>query len=177
MFSWEADTTEDSDDENGDTPGTIATEADYYDIELGVGIARWLKSDDRQYLGVSYDSGQDLLGIPRRIASSDDSLTVWHTVLPDRPLTEEDEPDLIPSQCHKYIWFYVLAQAFGRKGEGNRPDLSEHFAALYKLGEGLLAMLGTPSVLDRVYAREQVRDASIQAPPRVRFPAEFPRMR
>lgn len=178
LFSWEEDTTEDSDDANGNTPGSIASHSDVFgDTQIGVGIARWLKSDERQYLGVSYDSGQDLLGIPRRIASSDDALTVWHTLVPDRPLTEEDVPDLIPSQCHKYIKFFTLAQAFGRKGEGYRPDLSEHFAALYKLGEGLLAMLGTPSVLDRVYARDQVKDASIQAPPRVRLPAEFPRIR
>jgi hypothetical protein len=179
LFSWESDLTTTAADENGNTPGTIYThfwEGELFgETQLGVGVSRWLKSDDRQYFGVAYDSGQDLLGIARRIASSDDSLTVWSTIIPDRPLTEEDEPDLIPEQCNKYIKYYVLAQAFARKGEGNRPDMSEHFATLFSLGAGLLAMLGTPSVLDRVYAREQVRDASIQAPPRVRFPAEFPR--
>jgi hypothetical protein len=177
LFSWEADLTTTTADVSGGTPGTIYTHSWEGDdvIQIGVGIAKWLKSVDRQYFGVAYDSGQDLLGIPRRFASSTNSLTVWTTIIPDRPLTEEDEPDLIPEQCHKYIKFYVLAQAFTKKGEGARPDLAEHFLALYQLGVGLMAVLGTPSVLDRVYAREQVRDASIQAPPRVRFPATFPR--
>jgi hypothetical protein len=177
LFSWETDLTVTTADDTGSTPGTIYTHEWEGDgaTQLGVGIARWLKSGDRQYLGVAYDSGQDLLGISRRFASSEDSLTVWHTILPDRPLTEDDEPDLLPDQAHKYIKFYVLAQAFSRKGEGQRMDMAEHFSQLYQLGAGLLAMLGTPSVLDRVYAREQVKDASIQAPPRVRLPAEFPR--
>ncbi len=174
LFSWEADTTATTDD----TAGTIYAypwEGDNV-TQLGVGLTRHLTSTDRQYLGVAYDSGQDLLGTARRFASGDDALTIWQNIIPSRPLTEYDEPDLLPDQLHKYLRFYVLAQAFGRKGEGFRPDLSEHFAALYKLGEGLLAMLGTPSVLDRVYAREQVKDASIKAPPRVRFPATYQRV-
>ena len=183
LFSWESDLDSTVDDESGSTAGTISTstwELEYNgfsEINFGVGLARALSSADRQYMGVAYDSGQDLLGIARRFASGDEALTVWHSIIPDRALTEEDEPDLIPDQFHKYLKFYTLARALSRKGEGFRPDLSQHWFALYKLGEGLLAMLGTPSVLDRVYAREQVRDASIQAPPRVRMPASFPRAR
>lgn len=179
LYSWESDTTSTTNDTNGDTVGTISTfhwEVEFAGlyVQLGVGTARNVTSPDRQYLGVAYDSGQDLFGIPRRLASSDGALTIWHSIVPERNLTEVDEPDLLPRQCHKYIKFYVLAQAFARAGQGHRPDLAEHWSALYQLGVGLLTVLGTPSVFDRVYAREQVRDASIQAPPRVRMPATFP---
>lgn len=183
LFSWEADTTVDADDENGDVAGTIVTSSGEQETmqigdvpQLGVGIARWLLSDDRQYLGVSYDSGQDLVGIPRRYASSDEALTIWEAIVPDRPLTEDDTPDLLPAQLHKYLKYYVLGWALSRQGEGYRPDLAQHFLALFQLGVGLLALLGTPSVLDRDFAREQAQDASIKAPPRVRLPATFPRM-
>lgn len=184
LYSWEADTTVAADDENGSVAGTIATVFDSVSVspalgdapQLGVGIARWLISDDRQYLGVSYDSGQDLVGIPRRYASSDESLTIWESIVPDRPLTEDDTPDLLPAQLHKYLKYYTLAWALSRQGEGYRPDLAQHFRALYELGVGLLALLGTPSALDRDYAREQVQGASIKAPPRVRLPATFPRL-
>lgn len=179
LYSWETDLTTTTDDDNGDTAGTIYTafwEAELagYAVQLGVGITRGLTSSDRQYLPVAYDSGQQIAGIPRKWQSSDDALTIWETVVPDRQLTTNDTPGLIPSQLHKYLKFYVLGQAFSRQGEGYRPDLAQHWLGLYNLGVSLLAMLGTPSVLDRVFAREQVQDASIKAPPRVRLPATFP---
>jgi hypothetical protein len=169
VFSWEADTTVDS-DEALDFVGTAAWELD---VEIGVGVGRRILSTDRQYLGTAYDSGQDLLGIPRSFGSSENALTVWQAITPTRALTESDVPDLIHSQLHKFIRFYVLNKALSRPGEGYRPDLAQHYAGLYQLGVGLLAVLGTPSILDRVYAREQTKDASIQAPPRVRLPSTF----
>lgn len=176
-FSWEADLTTTTNDTNSGIPGTVYTHVtEELDAQLAAGIARHLSSEDRQYLGVAYDSGQDLTGIPRRFASADDAITVWTSIVPDRSFTEYDEPDLLPDQFAKYIKFKVLSSAFSRKGEGYRPDLAQHWEALFRLGVGLLAMLGTPSVLDRVYAREQIKDASIQAPPRVRFPATFPHL-
>lgn len=144
------------------------------EVRLGVGAARGLSSANRQYFAAAYDSGSQLLGTGRSFASSANAITVWEIIVPSRDLDEGDTPELIPVRCHRYLRFYVLAKAFGRTGEGNRPDLAQHYASLYQLGVGLLATLGTPSLLDRVYAREQVREASVLAPPRVRFPSTFP---
>ena len=177
-FAWEADTTEETDADDGLTVVSHDFEDGMEalaDIELGVGLLRRVRSPDRQYLAAAYDSGQDQRGIARRFATGDDALTVWHAILPTRQLIEGDTPDLLPAQLHKYLKFYVLSKAFGRVGEGYRPDLAQHFAALYQLGGGLMATLGTPSVRDRVYAREQTTDASVRTPPRVQFPSTFQR--
>lgn len=173
-YSWESDTNTAS-DESTDQIATFDWESSDPHVELALGVSRQLLSNDRQYVAVSYDSGYDLAGSPRRFASGDDALTIWMAIVPTRPLTESDEPGLLHPRLHMYIKFYVLGKALGRPGQGYRPDLAQHWDALYQLGVGLLTMLGTPSVLDRVYAREQTQDASIQAPPKVRLPATFER--
>lgn len=177
IYSWESDTSTAS-DEDRPLIATGALEASGLvdDLQLGVGLLRRIESSERQYLAASYDSGDDLRGVARRFASGDNALTVWQAIVPARNLTEDDEPGLLPPQFAKYIKFYALSKAFGRAGEGYRPDLAQHFAALYELGVSLLTMLGTPSVLDRVYVRDQAQDAGIQAPARVRLPSTFQRV-
>lgn len=155
--------------------GTQQWETPYW--TLGIGGIRGLASSERQYVACAYDAGDQLVGSARYFGSGDQAITVWETIVPNRDLTVEDTPALIPSQLHKYLKFYVLSRAFGRTGQGYRPDLAQHYAALYQLGVGTLAALGTPSLRDRVYAREQVQEASVHAPPRVRFPSTFPSSR
>lgn len=155
--------------------GTQQWETPYW--TLGIGGIRGLASTERQYVSCAYDASNQLVGSARGFGSGDSALTVWEVIVPNRDLAPDDIPGLIPNQLHKYLKFYVLSKAFGHTGQGYRPDLAQHYAALYQLGVGILAALGTPSLMDRVYAREQVHEASVHAPPKVRFPSTFPAVR
>jgi hypothetical protein len=142
---------------------------------LGVGLVRGLLSNDRQYLACAYDCGEQITGVARYFGSSRDAITLWHTIQPTRDLIETDSLDLIPKQLHKYLRYYALHMAFARPGQGYRPDLADHFDKLYSLGVLILKTLGTPTFLDRNYAREQINDVAIKAVGRVRFPSTFER--
>jgi hypothetical protein len=180
-FGWERSLIDDASttDTDADPVFTQAWEAEH-DVDdadaifLGLGAPRGISSPDRQYLATAYDSGSQILGAARWFAGSDSAITFWEVVVPHRQLSESDIPDLIPTQLHKFLKFYVLGRALFRQGEGFRPDLGQHYSALFDLGVGLLATLGTPSFVDRVYARDQASGASVSAPPKVRFPSGYP---
>jgi len=151
----------------------VAT-ADLATVYPGVGLPRYHSSPDRQYLPAPYDTGElQLLGAIRDFKSSKSSLTVWEIIIPTRALTETDVPALVPAQFGKYLKFYILSRAFSRKGEGFRPDFTQHYAALFQVGVALLSKLASPTFLDRVYGREEFAPAGPSRPPRVRFPATF----
>lgn len=143
-------------------------------VFLGLGEVRGILSDDRQYLPAAYDAGDQLLGSARDFKGSADSLTIWEIIVPTRQLTEEDEPELIPIQLHKFLAYYVLSRAFAKTGEGQRPDLAQHYTSLYQMGTALLSGLGNPALFDRVMGREMVEVERVFTPPRVRFPSNFP---
>jgi hypothetical protein len=156
-----------------DNQGAFDFEPPY--SRLALGLLRGIDSPDRQYLACAYDSGDQLTGIARYFGSGDNALTYWEVITPQRQLTTTDTPDLIPAQLHKYLKFFVLSKGFGRPGQGYRPDLASHWGNLYGLGVALLASLATPSLLDRVYARDEVSQARSRVAPRVRFPSTFER--
>ncbi len=178
-FSWEADITEDTD---GDSAYVVTQP---WEIEftaqdailLGIGSTRGLSSGDRQYLPMAYDSGLQHYGIARDFHSSDESISIFEHTVPTRPLDENDIPDLIPSQLHKFLKYYIIGMALARPGEGYRPDLAQHWLALYKLGVDFLASLATPSFVDSALARGQVNEVRATTPPRVRLPSTYPSVR
>jgi hypothetical protein len=83
---------------------------------------------------MAYDSGRQHYGAARDFHSSDDSISIYEHTIPTRELTDEDLPDLIPSQLHKFLKYFVLGSALSQPGEGYRPDLAQHWLALFQLG-------------------------------------------
>jgi len=177
-FSWESDLTTSSD---GETVFTQPWEVDYLvgsdAVLLGLGSTRGLESEDRQYLPMAYDSGRSNCGIARDFHSSDDSISIYEHTIPTRPLDEDDSPELIPVQLHKFLKYFIIGMCLAQPGEGYRPDLAQHWLALYKLGVGILAALATPSFTDSALARGQVNEVRAPTPPRVRLPSTYPRVR
>lgn len=179
-FSWEEDqleggTTFADADPVGTNPGDSMHGAD--EVLLGVGLAREIRSEDRQYVPAPYDSGAaEIFGAIRDFKSSEDSLTVWEVIVPTRPLTESDVPGLIPRQFAKYLKFYVLSRAFSRKGQGFRPDMAQHFTSLFQIGIEVLTKIADLSMIDRNYARQDfIASGTLGRPPRVQLPSNFER--
>ncbi len=165
---------------DADPLGTSPFDAVYYladEVFLAVGLGREFRSDDRQYVAAPYDSGTDqIFGGIRDFKSSSESLTIWEVITPTRPLTESDVPGLIPKQFAKYLKFYILSRAFSHKGEGFRPDLAQHFTSLFQVGVGILTKLCDPTLIDRVYAREDfIASGNVGRPPRVQLPSTYER--
>lgn len=146
-------------------------------ILLGLGSCRGLESEDRQYLPMAYDSGRQHVGLARDFHSSEDSISIFEHTVPARPLDEDDVPDLIPTQLHKFLKYFVLGMAFSQPGEAYRPDIAQHYTALFQLGVGILAALATPSFTDSGLARGQVNEVRVPTPPRVRLPSTYPAVR
>lgn len=179
-FQWELDFSTAADDEEETYVTTQAWEENLLNADdtfLGLGLLRGIESSDRQYLPMAYDSGDQHLGIPRDFHSSDSSITIFEHTVPVRPLTESDTPGLIPPQLHKYLKYYVLARSYLKPGEGYRPDLAQHWLALYQLGVGIFAVLATPSFSESHLARGQAGEVRTPTPPRVRFPSTYPMVR
>ena len=156
----------------------VASDATTYvsALDPGLGIARYATSADRQYLAVVNESGQEHYGIPRDYRSTANSLSIWEAIIPNRDLTTADTPGLIPTQMFKYIRYYVWYRAFGHAGEGQRTDLSDHYKARFDTGVMFLAQLKDVSYRDHVYARKEISGLGEPRLPRVRLPAEFPRI-
>lgn len=179
-FSWETDLTTTTD---ADSAYTFTHDWEWEFVSasdvtlLGCGTLRGLESADRQYVPMAYDAGLQLQGSARDFHSSDGSISIYEHTVPGRALLENDTPALIPTPLHKFITFYVIATAFSQPGEGYRPDLAQHWFALYQIGVGILAALATPSFAESNLARGQVREVRAPTPPTVRLPATYPRIR
>ena len=171
-FSWEADLSVETDEERTYV-NTFGWEASYGGDEyfLGVGNPRWITSPDRHYLAAPLDDGP--YGAIRDFKTSEDSVLLWHVVINARPLTELDSPLLIPRQCYKYLRWFVLGRAYSRQGEGQRPDMAEHYLNLFRAGVGVLSSLGPVTKHDRVLARETYTPVAAR-PLRVRLPSNYP---
>lgn len=185
MFDWEADITTTSDGDSAyvatypwefDADILALTDTALDVPQLGVGLLRGVESTDRAYLPMDYDTGQRSLGIARDWHSADNSISVFEHITTGRPLTEDDTPDLIPTQLHKFLKYYTLSKAFLRPGEGFRPDLSDLWGSLYSLGVETLAVLATPSSIDSALARGQNSAMRTSTPPKVRLPSTYPRV-
>lgn len=185
VFSWELDQLNDgtsSDSTSADPVATHWWEAGVTSSTqpdeqfLAIGIARITSSPDRQYLTAPYANAEfSALGVPRDFKSSDQAITIWEIIVSATELNEDDGLSLIPSRMAKYIKFYVLSRAFSRKGQGFKPDMAQHFTALFQLGVGLLAKIGNLGFIDRNYAREEVMPTRGYRMPQVQLPPEFER--
>ena len=142
----------------------------------GYGIIRGIISPDRQYLPITTGaSSAPFCGTIRDLKSSVSSILITETVIPGVDLSEADSPEMIPFQMKKYIRYYILGIAYGREGEGKRPDLSAHYMMRFKRGISVLMRMATVTHIDRVYAREETMESSVR-PPRVRLPAHYPQV-
>lgn len=144
-------------------------------IAFGLGGVRMMVSPDRQYVPMVSDAApMALLGGIRDFRSSEDNLMALEVVVPPTDLGETDAPVLIPAPLQKYVRFYVLSRAFGREGEGQRLEMTQHYEARFARGARLLKRFGDTSQQDRVY-RRQSEGFDRSRPPLVRLPNQFER--
>ena len=146
-------------------------------VDPPLGALRAAHSPNRQYAPQAYNPGDiSHLGVVRSIGSSDDSITVLEVIQPPRPLVESDAPSLIPRRMSKYLRYYTLGKAYGAEGEGQRPDISQHYLERYDRGIKFMMRLAEITFHDRVYQRQDVELTRRVRPPRVRLPSTFPRV-
>ncbi len=145
-------------------------------IAFGLGSVRGLSSTDRQYMPMMTDAApMALVGGIRDWRSSEDNLMALEVVVPTIDMGETDAPVLIPEQLQKYLRFYVWSRAFGREGEGQRPDLAQHYDQRFQRGVTLLKRFADSAQADRTFRRQE---ASVKRgrPPLVRLPSQFERI-
>ena len=178
MQTWEEDTVEAASTiRTGGTIGTYRWEylqhgADA--VSFGVGTIRSITSADRWYWAQNQGmSTNNMLGIVRGFASSEDAVEVTEVVVPDVDLQEEDSPDLLPTQAQKYLRFYVLSRAFGRTGPGQNFKLAGHYEQRFERGVQFFKKLADVAYKDHVYTREMADDRDPSRVSFVRFPSTF----
>ena len=181
-FAWER--SEIDDGTSSDTAAASAVGTHWWEssfstveeVELGVGLVRYVSSPDRQYTTAPYANATfSALGIGRDFKSSVDAVTIWEIIVSATELDESDGLSLIPSRMAKYLKFYCLSRAFANKGPGFRPDLAVHFTSLFQLGVALLTKIGNLGFIDRNYGREMVTPTAGYRPPLVQLPPQFER--
>ena len=145
-------------------------------LNPALGLLRRISSPDRQYIPAVYDSGKEQVGIARDFNSSADSIMVLQSIVPLRDVGESDTPGLIPSQLQKYLRYYTLSRAFGRSGEGQRVDLSQHYMERFDRGVMFLKRLGDLAFKDRIYARSSITSSQGARLPLVSLPSNFERL-
>jgi hypothetical protein len=134
------------------------------------GIPRRIMSPHRQYLATL-----GTWGIPRRYASSAGNLLILEVVGPEVPdLGEDDEAALLPRQMRKYLVYFTLAQAWGRQGEGQRPDLAALCQTLFQHGVQVLKSLAWITRKDEQQSRGPAY-AQLRYRPTVQLPSNYPR--
>ncbi len=142
--------------------------------DFAVGTVRSIVSPDRQYLLDQYQLMAPY-GVVREFKSSVQSALVEQVVTPAIDLLEADIPDFMPEQLQKYIRYYTLSRAFGRVGEGRNGALADHYNRRFVRGVRVFSKLQDVAHRAREWRRTQTVTRS--RPPRVRLPAEFPRVR
>lgn len=140
---------------------------------FGVGTIRSIESEDRQYWAQNASNSAAFYGGIRQFQSSDEALEVWHTVVPRVDLGENDTPDLLPSQAHKYLRYFVLAKAFGRQGPGMQLALSQLYMSQFDRGVKTWKRLTNVAKDDMTMQREAVAGVGRTRLPLVRLPATF----
>lgn len=180
MQAWEADTLNAASTiRTGAIVGTYRWEFQFgaADVPLCIGMPRELSSPDRQYFPVNRGSGAYVTcGTLRAWGSSDGNFFVTYTAINQHDLGLTDSPDLLPSQMSKYIRYYVLSQAYGRQGEGQRMDLSAHWYARYERGFHFFRKLADVAFADKIYVREEVGMSEMRRVPLVQLPPQYERI-
>lgn len=144
---------------------------------FAVGMPRQLSSPDRQYLAVMRGSGvYTVTGTLREWGSSDGNFFITYNAVNQSDLGVTESFDLLPSQTSKYLRYYVLWQAFGRQGEGYRPDLAEHYYARFDRGAKFLRKIADVAYTDHIYVREEVGANEVRRVPLVSLPPQFERI-
>lgn len=169
----------------GSTPSTVGVLLGLFSWEAlhgatvagpKTGTLRQGFSGDRQYHGIPDAMTGAFVGLSRRYRSSELAVMVTEMYLPDQELQEEDNvPELLPRQLLKYLRYYVWSRAYGRQGDGYRPELAEHYRGRFDLGARFLNRLLDLAQKDRDWTRAPVAELA-QRPLRVQFPAQFPRV-
>lgn len=181
VFSWEIQHLD------GDTVTTLTTggtigmfpwenEAGAEYLTFALGGIRGIVSPDRQYMPmVSEAAPLALCGGVRDWRSSADNLMALEVVVPPTDLVESDTAVLIPEPLQKYLRYYTLARAFGREGEGQRPDMAQHYDARFQRGVNLLKRFGDSAQADRTFRRQDDKLNRFR-PPYVQLPPEYERV-
>lgn len=143
---------------------------------FGVGTIRSIESEDRQYWAQNASNSAGFCGSIRQFHSSDDALEIWHTVVPRVDLTDNDTPDLLPAQAHKYLRYFVLAKAFGRQGPGMQLGLSQLYMSQFERGVKTWSRLTNLAKDDQYMQRDTVEQGGRGRMPLVRLPATFERL-
>ena len=141
-------------------------------VDFGLGAIRAASSPDRQYLAEAAETSAPV-GTVRDWRSTTSAIAAIEVVVPSLQLGEIDTPGLIPVPLQKYLRYYVLSRAFGREGEGHRPDMAVHYELRFHRGVALMRRLADAARRDHVYAREALGEVAAR-PPLVRLPATFP---
>lgn len=137
----------------------------------GLGIARNISSEDRQYLAT-----MGVLGIPRIYRSSRGNLLVLEVVGPGlEDLHEEDSAGLIPAPMSKYVRYYVLARAFERQGEGRQVELAAVCQQRFERGVEIMRHMSWLSRADETYQRAPVGGMGRRRLPTAQFPPSYQR--
>ena len=141
------------------------------------GIPRRITSSDRQYAPQAYADGSlQFLGTPREYQSTVNSLAVVQVIVPTRSLGEKEAATLVPVGLRKYLRFFVLAMALGRKGEGQQNTIAGHYHKRFARGVEFFRKLSNLVFADRVYARQEYDGTATRKLPRVRLPSTFERV-
>jgi hypothetical protein len=119
--------------------------------------------------------GSPPVGVPRRWTGSDESLLLDYSIHAPT-LTEDQAPDLLPTQFAKYLRWYVIARALSREGEGFNPKLASHYEQKFQMGIQLLHRISMLASSARTYQNQPQALRSVR-PMRPRLPAEYPRIR
>jgi len=151
---------------SGDRTYTLAVGSDQ------TGIMRSIVSPDRQYF-VGHQWSK--FGTPRKYASDEDGILIWHSVVPDVDHLEAGRDiEILPSLLHKYVKYFLLGMAFGQRGEGYSPDLSNHYLNRFARGIPLLNRLENSISSATRYARSPTSTGRRRRRPFPRLPSNFP---
>jgi len=137
--------------------------------EFAVGTIRGITSEDRQYFAVG-----DTTGGIRALQSSEDSVEILHTVVPDVDLGEDDEPGLVPACAMKYLRYGALKRALQHPGPGQNPKIATHYSQREQLGIKFLTKLADLGYYDRVHVRASVDGEDSTRLPYARLPSNYP---
>ena len=169
---------------DGTSIGTYWWETDFED-EGGppahvsaVGVARRILSNSRQYAPQAYADGVvQFLGAPREYKSTVGSLAMMQVIVPTRQLKETEAAVLVPPGLRKYLRYFVLSRALGRKGEGQQNTIGSHYEKRFARGVEFFKKLSNIVFADRNYGREEAggRGAARQLP-HPHLPSEFERV-
>jgi hypothetical protein len=184
LWSWERDTIDGATTlADGESIGTYWWETEFEALGgpsahvSAVGVARRILSNSRQYAPQAYADGVvQFLGAPRDYKSTVGSLAMVQAIVPTRQLKEAEAAALVPPGLRKYLRYFVLSRALGRKGEGQQKTIGSHYEKRFERGVGFFKKLSNIVFADRNYGRQDVGGQGMRRLPHPHLPAEFERV-